>query len=167
MTTDGRPLMHQWTFFYLGMQFVEVSGAVPEGHANPEQLPLIQSLKLVHVRTALPEVGSFACSSELFNHTHRLIDWAIRSNTSHVLSDCPHREKLGWLECSYLLAPSFQYRYQCRDWFGKILRDLRDAQEPSGRVLTVAPSYPAGRFPGPFNWTVEWGGRRAPALASL
>jgi len=157
MTTDGRPLMHQWTFFYLGMQFVEVSGAVPEGHANPEQLPLIQSLKLVHVRTALPEVGSFACSSELFNHTHRLIDWAMRSNTSHVLSDCPHREKLGWLECSYLLAPSFQYRYQCRDWFGKILRDLRDAQEPSGRVLTVAPSYPAGRFPGPFNWTVEWG----------
>jgi hypothetical protein len=23
--------------------------------------------------------------------------------------------------------------------------------------LTVAPSYPAGRFPGAFNWTVEWG----------
>ena len=52
---------------------------------------------------------------------------------------------------------AFQYRYDCRDWFAKILRDIRDAQEPSGRVLTVAPSYPAGRFPGAFNWTVEWG----------
>jgi alpha-L-rhamnosidase len=157
LVSDGRPIAYQWTFFYLGMQFVEVSGAVPEGHANPERLPVIRSMELVHVRTALPEAGTFACSSDLFNGTHRLIDWAMRSNTSHVLSDCPHREKLGWLECAYLLAPSFQYRYDCRDWFSKILRDIRDAQEPSGRVLTVAPSYMAGRFPSAFNWTVEWG----------
>lgn len=154
---DGRPTDHQWVFFYLGMQFVEVSGAVPEGQDNPEGLPVIRSMELVHVRTALPEAGTFACSSDLFNGTHRLIDWAMRSNMSHVLSDCPHREKLGWLECAYLLAPSFQYRYDCRDWFSKILGDIRDAQEPSGRVLTVAPSYHASRFPGPFNWTVEWG----------
>jgi len=157
LVSDGRPIVYQWTFYYLGMQFVEVSGAVAEGQANPRHLPVVRSMELVHVRTALPEAGTFACSSDLFNGTHRLIDWAMRSNTSHVLSDCPHREKLGWLECSYLLAPSFQYRYDCRDWFGKILRDLRDAQEPSGRVLTVAPTYPAGRFPGAFNWTVEWG----------
>jgi len=157
LATDGGPLVHQWGSFYLGMQFVEVSGAVPEGCANPQSLPVIRSLELVHVRTALPEVGRFECSSDLYNRTHRLIDWAVRSNTSHVLTDCPHREKLGWLECSYLLAPSIQYRYGCRDWFHKILRDIRDAQEPSGRVLTVAPSYPAGRFPGAFNWTVEWG----------
>jgi hypothetical protein len=157
LVTDGQPVAHQWVFFYLGMQFVEVSGAVPAGHANPQQQPVIRRLELAHVRTALPEVGTFQCASELFNRTHCLIDWAQRSNTSHVLSDCPHREKLGWLECAYLLAPSFLYRYDCRDWFRKIVRDMRDAQEASGRVLTVAPSYPAGRFPGAFNWTVEWG----------
>ena len=60
---DGQPLVHQWVSFYLGMQFVEVSGAVPEGHANPGHLPVIHSMELVHVRTALPEVGTFACSS--------------------------------------------------------------------------------------------------------
>jgi alpha-L-rhamnosidase len=157
LIADGQPLVHQWISFYLGMQFVEVTGAVPEGRANPAGLPVIRSLELVHVRAALPEVGTFECSSELFNRTHRLIDWAMRSNMSHVLTDCPHREKLGWLECAYLLARTFQYRYDCGAWFGKILRDIRDAQEPGGRVLTVAPSYPAGRFPGAFNWTVEWG----------
>ena len=157
LITDGRPLDHQWLFFYLGMQFVEVAGAVPEGHANPENRPVIRRMELVHVRTALPEAGTFQCSSDVYNGTHRLIDWAMRSNASHVLTDCPHREKLGWLECSYLLAPSFFYRYDCRDWYRKIAHDVRDAQEPSGRVLTVAPSYPAGRFPGAFNWTVEWG----------
>lgn len=155
--TDGREQSHQWISFYLGMQFVEVTGAVPPDAPNPKNLPVVRAIELVHVRTALPEAGTFVSSSDLLNRTHRLIDWAMRANTSHVLTDCPHREKLGWLECAYLLAPSFQYRYDCRDWFDKILRDIRDAQEPSGRVLTVAPSYPAGRFPGAFNWTVEWG----------
>ncbi len=157
VVTDGEALKHQWMSFYLGMQFVEVTGAVPAGHANPNGLPVLENLELVHVRTALPEVGAFKCSSELFNRTHQLIDWAMRANTSHVLTDCPHREKLGWLECSYLLAPSFQYRYDCRDWFAKLARDIRDAQKPNGQVLTVAPSYPAGRFSGGFDYTLEWG----------
>ncbi len=157
LVVDGQPLQHQWQTFYLGMQFVEVTGAVPAGHANPRQLPVLQKMELLHVRTALPEAGTFQSSSDLYNRTHQLIDWAIRANTSHVLTDCPHREKLGWLECSYLLAPSFAYRYDCRDWFNKLTRDIRDAQQPSGRVLTVAPSYPAGRFSGAFDYTLEWG----------
>ncbi len=155
VVTDGQPLRHQWMSYYLGMQFVEVAGAVPAGHANPNHLPVIERLELVHVRTALPEAGTFHCSSELFNRTHQLIDWAMRANTSHVLTDCPHREKLGWLECAYLLAPSFEYRYDCREWFRKITRDIRDAQLPSGKVQTVAPSYP--RFGGGFDYTLEWG----------
>lgn len=155
--TDGSRLTHQWVSFYLGMQFVEVTGAVPKGRANPRNLPVIRRLELAPVRAALPRVGTFHCSSDLYNRTHDLIDAAVRANMSWVMTDCPHREKLGWLECSYLLAPTFLYRYDGRDWFSKIARDIRDAQEPSGRVLTVAPSYPAGRFPGAFNWTVEWG----------
>jgi len=157
LITDGQALTNQWTFFYLGMQFVEVSGAVPAGEANPDNLPVIRRLELVPVRAGLAEVGSFTTSSDLYNRTHQLIDAAIRANMSWVMTDCPHREKLGWLECAYLLQPSFTYRYEGREWFAKIARDLRDAQEPSGRELTVAPSYPAGRFPGAFNWTVEWG----------
>jgi hypothetical protein len=157
LVTDGRALAHQWVFFYLGMQFVEVTGAVPEGEPNPEGLPVIRRLELVPVRAGLAETGSFACSSELYNRTHQLIDAAMRANMSWVMTDCPHREKLGWLECSYLLEPSFLYRYEGREWFGKIAGDIRDAQEPSGRVLTVAPSYPAGRFRTAFNWTLEWG----------
>lgn len=157
LTTNGDSLTHQWLSFYLGMQFVEVSGAVPKGNPNPQGLPVIESMELVQVRISLPVVGEFHCASELYNGTHQIVDWAMQSNSSHVLTDCPHREKLGWLEVSYLMARSFQYRYGCREWFDKILQDIRDAQEPSGRVLTVAPSYPAGQFPDKFDFTVEWG----------
>ncbi len=53
LITDGQALTNQWTFFYLGMQFVEVSGAVPEGEANPDNLPVIRRLELVPVRAGL------------------------------------------------------------------------------------------------------------------
>lgn len=153
----GGPERHQWLFNYQGFQAVEVTGAVFKDQPNPQGLPVVQQLELVHVRTDLPPAGEFSTSSSLHNDTHRLIDWAMRSNMSYVLTDCPHREKLGWLECAYLLAPTFSYRYDARDWFAKIARDIREAQEPSGRILTVAPSYAGTRFPGPFHWTVEWG----------
>jgi alpha-L-rhamnosidase len=151
----GGPETHQWLFHYNGFQAVEITGAVPAGQANPQNLPVLNRIELVHVRTDLPEAGQFRTSSRLYNNTHRLIDWAMRSNASYVMSDCPHREKLGWLECAHLLAPSFSYRYDCRDWFAKLARDIREAQESSGRIQTVAPAYP--RFGGGFQWTVEWG----------
>lgn len=50
--------------------------------------------------------GSFTCSNPLFNKIHTLIDWAVRSNTASVLTDCPHREKLGWQEEAHLAAIS-------------------------------------------------------------
>jgi alpha-L-rhamnosidase len=157
IVTAGRPIDYCWGSFYLGFQFVEIAGAVPAGRPNPDGLPVIESVELVHVRTAAPEAGSFHCSEPLYEATHRLIDWAIRSNMSHVLTDCPHREKLGWLEVAHLMASSMFYRYRCGDWFEKIARDIDDSIEPDGRVCTVAPNYPAGRFPGAMTFTPEWG----------
>lgn len=153
----GRPETHQWLFHYNGFQAVEMVGAAPADQPNPKGLPVVRRIELVHVRSDLPQVGKLETSSKLHNETHQLVDWAMRSNMTYVMTDCPHREKLGWLECAHLCAPMFSYRYDCRDWLAKITRDIRDAQEPSGRILTVAPSYAGTRFPDAFHWTVEWG----------
>ena len=42
--------------------------------------------------------GTFHCSNDLLNKTQRLIGWGIKSNMVSYLTDCPHREKLPWLE---------------------------------------------------------------------
>lgn len=152
----GSPETYQNLFFFHGGQFVGVRGAVPAGRPNPQGLPVLESLELVHVRLANRPVSTFESSSDLANETVKLIDWAMRSNMGYVLMDCPHREKLGWLECAHLLANTFAYRYDCRDWFRKICRDMRDAQRSNGRVLTVAPLY-LMRPEDAYAWTVEWG----------
>ena len=92
----------------------------------------------------------------MFNAIDRNIDWAVRANLSHVLTDCPHREKLGWLEVSYLMGPSIAGRYDISGFYSKIASDCKDSQRPDGRVPTVAPAYP--NFGGdPFTYTPEWG----------
>ncbi|MFN8221017.1 MAG: family 78 glycoside hydrolase catalytic domain [Fimbriimonadales bacterium] len=153
----GAKESRQAEFFYHGMQFIKVEGAVPEGQPNPEGLPVLHKLELIHVRVDNPVTGSFESSSDLYNRTEKLIDWAVKSNMSFVLSDCPHREKLGWLECAYLLAPTILYGYDCAPWYAKIDADIRDAQLPDGVVRTLAPFYLQRGVDDAFAFTVEWG----------
>lgn len=157
-TLRGGPAeTREWRFFFHGFQYVEVTGAVPAGQPNPKGLPVLESLEEVHVRTDNPQIGEFGSSSDLFNRTHSLVDWAVRSNMAYYLSDCPHREKLGWLECAHLLFSTVAYRYDARDWFHKIARDMRDIQLPDGRVTTVAPDYLMLPPSSPYKFTIEWG----------
>lgn len=148
---------HEWRFFYHGFQYLEVKGAVMDGVPNPLGLPVIESIAMLPVRTMNRQTGNFVSSSEVLNHAHHLVDWAVQSNMSYVLTDCPHREKAGWLECAHLLFGSIAYRYDVQAWMHKICRDMRDAQLPNGQVLTVAPRVLMLPPENPFAFTVEWG----------
>jgi len=158
-TTSGNGSeSHQILFCYVGCQYVGVTGAVPEGYPNPQKLPVVKMLELVHVRTANPLVGTFTCSSELQNGAERMIDWSIRSNMSYVATDCPHREKNGWQEENWHMARAMSYRFNTEQWMTKIAHDLRDTQLPDGHVPTNCPNYLVGIPPhGYWNEAPEWG----------
>ncbi len=144
-------------FNYSGFQYLQLEGAVPAGKPNPNHLPVVEKLESVPVSSCGARVGELKMEGEgnLFMQIDRLVDWAVRSNMSHVLTDCPHREKLGWLEVSYLMFPSIAGRYDAARFYSKIVRDCQDSQSPDGLVPTVAPAYPA--FEGGFAYTPEWG----------
>jgi alpha-L-rhamnosidase len=156
--SGARSESHQIYFCYVGCQYVGVTGAVPAGYPNPQNLPVIRLLELVHVRAANRIVGTFTCSSELQNRAHQLIDWSIRSNMSYVATDCPHREKNGWQEENWHMARAMSYRFDVEKWFVKIARDLRDTQLPDGHIPTNCPNYLV-RIPphGYWNEAPEWG----------
>ena len=155
-TLAGEPEEH-WTpqFSYSGFQYLQLEGAVPAGYPNPEEKPVVEELESVHIRNNAATVGHFECSNPLFNRIDQNIDWAVRANMSHVLTDCPHREKLGWLEVSYLMGPSIAGRYDIARFYSKISRDCAESQKPDGMIPTVAPAFPA--FGGGFAYTPEWG----------
>ena len=105
--------------------------------------------------TAAEPVGRFECSHETLNRIHGLINAAILSNFKSVLTDCPHREKLGWLEVSHLLADSILYNYDGVRFYQKICRDMREAQLDNGMVPDIAPEFTV--FSGGFRDSPEWG----------
>ncbi len=142
-------------FTYYGQRYIRVVGAVPAGEDNPDGLPVVSEMTGLHTCLAAEEVGSFECGEDLFNRIHTLIDWAIRSNSQSVLTDCPHRERLGWLEQAHLMQGSLLYRYDYHKLFKKTLQDMESAQWDNGCIPTIAPMYVL--FANGFEDTPEWG----------
>lgn len=97
---------------------------------------------------------------------------SIKSNMGHVWMDCPHREKLGWMEVarcpflqsaahltlqqvSHLMTPSVMYNFDASALALKLIEDIATAQLPSGLVPDIAPEYVV--FGGGFRDSPEWG----------
>ena len=127
-------------FSYYGFRYVQVEGAVPAASARPGDTVLI-SLVGEFLHADLPRVGRFDCSRPLLVNIHRLITQALSSNTMSVLTDCPQREKLGWLEQTYLNADTVFYNEDAAPLYEKMLRDMQDAQLANGMVPEIAPEY--------------------------
>jgi len=153
-TLAGKPDGETWEprFFYHGARYLEVRRSPA---AEGGELPIIENLEGVIVHSDSPPAGEFECSNELFNRIRTLIRWAQRSNLAHVITDCPHRERLGWLEQYHLHGPSLRYEWDLDRLFAKTLRDMADAQTERGLVPDIAPEYVV--FPGAFRDSPEWG----------
>lgn len=139
-------------FTYYGFRYADVEISEPE---NSDIKTEILEIKMLHTRNSAPTVGSFICSDTLFNQTFELINWGIKSNMASVATDCPHREKLGWLEQTYLIGPSMHYNFDIQTMYSKIVTDMMDSQLENGLVPDIAPEYVP--FQGGFRDSPEWG----------
>ena len=141
--------------FYSGFQYLQLEGAVPASSPNPQDKPVVTAIESIHVRADAPVVGTFGCSNAMYEKIDTMVSWAVRNNLSHVLTDCPHREKLGWLEVPHLMWDSMAYRFDLSGFGPKVCRDIADSQSADGMIPTVAPSY--ATFHDGFQYTPEWG----------
>ena len=165
-------------FSSYGFRYLQVTGArPPEGtviavtgsgdgrvplplpEQGPEAAAQIIDLHSQFVYADVANVGSFESSDETLNRIHALINAAIRSNTQSVLTDCPHREKLGWLEQTHLMADSIAMNEDVSSLYAKMCRDMRDAQLGNGLVPNIAPEYTVFAVKGDddFRDSPEWG----------
>lgn len=154
-TLDGRG-METWRpqFTYTGFRYLQVEGATRDpGDAGGRPLLLGVESQFVHANAR--KVGHFASSDSLLNGIHEIIQDAIRSNMKSVMTDCPHREKLGWLEQSYLNGPGVLFNYDTGPLYAKWVDDMAQAQTDRGLVPDIAPEYTV--FDDGFRDSPEWG----------
>jgi hypothetical protein len=138
-------------YFYHGCRYLEAELLPGPDGARP----VIEGLEGVVVHSSAAPLGEFSSSSELFNRIHTLVRWAQRANMVSVLTDCPHRERLGWLEECHLNGPALRYNFDLARLFAKGTQDMADSQTPEGLVPSIAPEYV--KFSGDFRDSPEWG----------
>ncbi len=139
-------------FYYLGSRYLytELLPAA-EGGARPK----VDSLEMAIVHSTAAPAGYFASSDPVLNRIRDLVRWAQRSNMVSILTDCPHREKLGWLEQNHLNGPALRYEWALDRLAAKNARDMAEAQTPEGLIPNIAPEYTV--FKGTFRAAAEWG----------
>ncbi|TXS39882.1 alpha-L-rhamnosidase, partial [Streptomyces sp. OR43] len=149
-TLRGDPGGEVWApaTVYHGFRYLQVEGLPGD--------PAPDTVRGEVMRTANARAGGFSCSSDLLNGIHRIIDRAVQGNMFSVLTDCPHREKLGWLEQAHLVFPVVAGGYDVAAYYRKLVRDMADAQTGEGLVPGIAPEYTV--FEDKFRDDANWGG---------
>ncbi len=152
----GEPEAWRPRFTYYGFRYVQVEGASPfEQRERFPDRPTLLQLRGEFTHSSARRTGDFTCSDPVLERIDRLILAAIDSNLQSVLTDCPHREKLGWLEVSHLLGPTIFFNYDAALLYSKICDDMAAAQLPNGLVPDIAPEFTV--FSGGFRDSPEWG----------
>lgn len=129
-----------WTpqFYYHSSRYFQVEVFPAPGDS---ELPTVESIQSEVVHSTARAVGTFQCSNPLFNQIYDLIRWAQRSNMMSLFTDCPGRERLGWLEQVHLNGPSLRYNFDIAAMFSKVQNDMADSQLDNGFVPNIAPEY--------------------------
>lgn len=155
---EGKETWHP-RFSYYGYRYIQVEGAVLKGDKNPSKLPVIDHIESCFIYNSAAKGSTFESSNTIFNQAHRLIEKATRSNMQAVFTDCPHREKLGWLEQVHLNGPGLYYNYDLTSYIPQQLQNMADAQHQDGAIPTTAPEYVVFEGPGmdDFAQSPEWG----------
>ena len=125
-------------FMYHGFRYMEVSGL--------ETAPSADDFIAQRLRTNSRNTGSFQTSNHLINQIHTICRNSIQSQMFNTFTDCPQREKIGWLDVPnqmyYSIAMNFDFQTLSR----KIVQDCFDAQPyytgaKRGKVPSTVPHY--------------------------
>jgi alpha-L-rhamnosidase len=128
-------------FVYHGFQYVEVTGA-------PGPLTLT-NLAGCFVHSDVAEAGRFSSSDHTIDRIWTAGRWSYLSNLEGLPTDCPHREKNGWMGDAHLAAEQGLLNYDAAGVYEKWIVDIADEQRPDSRqVPGLAPTS---------GWGFPWG----------
>jgi alpha-L-rhamnosidase len=110
-------------FTYHGYRYVEMTGVA----GNPE----LDDLTGVVVHTDVEPAGSFECSDEMINKIQHAVLWTQLSNLHGVPTDCPARERCGWLGDTHVIAEMSIYNFDMAQFWSKYIHDIETSRRGS------------------------------------
>ncbi len=136
---DGRE--HTWSprFAYHGFRYIEIEGMKD---------PSLDAVGGVFVHQDIKPRSSFECSDEMLNRLFYMGQISTLSNLFYMPTDCPTREKLGWMNDAQSSAEQMLTDFESERVLEKWMQDIFDAMREDGALPGIVPT--AG-------WGFAWG----------
>ena len=128
-------------FTYHGFRYVEIEGLDDENAKN-------ETVTGIFVHQDIKTASSFGCSDSKLTELFRIGQMATYSNLFYVVTDCPTREKLGWMNDSQASAEQMCINFSIHNLFRKWNTDILDAQREDGAMPGIVPTP---------DWGYHWG----------
>lgn len=114
----------------------------------------VQDVEVITVYSDMAVTSHFSSDNENLNWLYETYIRTQLNNTHHgVVTDCPHRERLGYTGDGQLACKAGMMLFDSRELYRKWIRDIMDCQDiKSGHIQHTAPFYGGGGGPG------GWGG---------
>ena len=120
-------------FMYHGFRYLQIIGLDSEPNA--------EDFTAYRIRSSLDNIGKVETSNSLINDIHVICRDAIASQLYNCITDCPHREKLGWLDVPNEMYVSLNMNFDMQNFYKKVVMDCFDAQQSNGWVPSICPFY--------------------------
>jgi alpha-L-rhamnosidase len=134
-------------FAYNGLRYLEIAGL--------SAAPPASSVRGLVLAADAEATGTFTASDRRLSDLHTIIRRAITSNMFSMFTDCPQREKLGYLEQLHLVYPILRWNFDVQALLENTLRITREAQEADGHIPLYVPEWDP--FPDPWRGDVNFG----------
>ncbi|MBQ4208446.1 MAG: family 78 glycoside hydrolase catalytic domain, partial [Clostridia bacterium] len=121
---------YKTTFAVFGFQYAEIETDAALGEAD---------VTAVAVYSDLEETGTFKSSNELLNRFVDATRWSAKNNSADLPTDCPTRERHGWLGDAQIFVKTASYLFNYLPFARKFENDVCDAQHKNGCFTQIAP----------------------------
>tara|TARA_R110002051_G_scaffold95649_1_gene165594 strand:- start:25781 stop:28531 length:2751 start_codon:yes stop_codon:yes gene_type:complete len=119
-------------FSYKGYRYVQVKGYKTTITKDDVEV------KFVH--SDVPLVGNFESSNKVVNTVHDICRKSLIFNLHSIPTDCPNREKNGWLGDAVTGMEYGMANYDLAALMTKFTRDIFDTQDEKGGIAAIAPA---------------------------
>lgn len=117
-------------FTFHGFRYVKVSGIADVKAEN---------FKAYALSTDMRSLMDFSCSNKDLNQLSQNVFWSQCSNMLSIPTDCPQRERAGWMADAQVFAPTACFNFDMEAFFTRWMRNVVLDQTEDGQFPIVVP----------------------------
>ena len=142
---DGLAVEYTPKFTYMGFRYVQLTGY--------PGVPTRETLTAHFLNTMYDLIGEISFSDPNLNAVQQITRMAAMSNFQSIPTDCPQRERRGWLGDAQLSSRTNTFNFGMAGAYTHFVGQIQDAQDPAtGATQDCVPWYGHGFQPSDPSW---------------